>query len=200
MSINSKTISSAAAGIIILTVLAVNAEAGNFEVDKDHSKVGFAVKHMVISTVTGFFNDYQVDLNFNESKMEESSVTAAIQTASITTSNEKRDAHLKSKDFFSVEEFPVIKFVSAKVIKSGEGYIAVGDLTMRNVTKRVEMPFKIMGVLKDPWGNTRAGFEAHLSINRQDYGVSWSMVLDQGGLIVDDKVDITIIIEAVKKQ
>ena len=200
MSINSKTISSAAAGIIILTVLAVNAEAGNFEVDKDHSKVGFAVKHMVISTVTGFFSDYQVDLNFNESKMEESSVTAAIQTASITTSNEKRDAHLKSKDFFSVEEFPVIKFVSAKVIKSGEGYIAVGDLTMRNVTKRVEMPFKVMGVLKDPWGNTRAGFEAHLSINRQDYGVSWSMVLDQGGLIVDDKVDITIIIEAVKKQ
>jgi len=200
MSIKHLAIKSTAAGIIISTVLTVNGSAGNFEVDKDHSKVGFAVKHMVISTVTGFYTDFQVDLNFNESKVEESSVTAVIQTASITTANEKRDAHLKSKDFFSVEEFPVIKFVSVKVNKASNGYIAVGDLTIRNVTKRVEMPFNIVGVVKDPWGNTRAGFEAHLTINRQDFGVSWSIAMDKGGLVVDDKVDITIVIEAVKKQ
>lgn len=174
--------------------------AGNYDVDKAHSSIAFNVKHMVLAKVNGKFADYDVDLNYDEKDITKSSVSAAIKVSSIDTGVKDRDNHLKSSDFFDSEKFPEIKFVSSKVKKSGDSYILSGSLTMRGVTKQVDILFKYNGTLVDPWGNTRAGFEGNLTVNRLDYGISWSKTLDNGGLVVDDKVNIELLIEAIKKK
>jgi len=173
------------------------AYVGNFTVDKAHSQINFNVKHMVLSKVQGNFSEYEIDLNFNEQEVTKSSVTAVLQAGSISTANEDRDNHLKGADFFAVEQFPALEFSSTKVTKAQDGYLLHGNLTMHGVTKEVQIPFKITGIIDDPWGNRRVGFEGHLTIDRQDYGISWSNTMDTGGLIVSNKVNIEVNIEAI---
>lgn len=183
---------------LILFFFVVNAQAGKrFTIDRVHSYLGFSVKHMVVSTVKGHFTDFNGTIDYDESDITKSSVQVSIKTASINTNNERRDNHLRSDDFFNAEKFPEITFVSKKIVKTDNGYVAVGDLTIRDVTKEVEIPFEIAGIIKDPRGNERLGVDAYLTINRRDFGVNWSRTLDNGGLVVSDEVKLELHVEAV---
>ena len=185
--------------IMVLFLIAGVQAADNYVVDKSHTNIGFTVKHLVIATVPGKFNDYSIDFMFDANDLKNSSVKATIKTASINTDDEKRDEHLRSPDFFDAEKYPEIIFVSSRILKKGEGYIAEGTLTMRGVSKEIELPFKILGPVQDPWGNTKMGVEAALTIDRQDYGISWSKSLDTGGLVVSDDVNIKLDVELTKE-
>ncbi len=165
-----------------------------YTVDKSHTSVGFKVTHMVVTTVRGKFNGFDASLKFDQNNLNDFMASANIETASIDTDNQKRDDHLRSDDFFNAEQFPEIKFVANKVEKTEDGYKAIGNLTIRDVTRQVEMPFIVNGPVQDPWGNTRIGIEGSTTINRQDYNVRWNNTLDSGGLVVSD--DVEIIIEA----
>jgi len=177
--------------LIVLLSLSISF-ATDYKVDKSHSKVGFAVTHMVVATVTGKFNDYDVNFTFDEDDLNNSSVNAKIKIASVDTENEKRDNHLRSDDFFNAEKYPEMSFVSSTVEKTKDGYVAQGELTIRDVTKAIALPFIVKGPVKDKWGNTRIGVSASLTINRQDFDVTWNDTLDSGGLVVSDEVEVII--------
>ncbi|MCK6621072.1 MAG: YceI family protein [Calditrichaceae bacterium] len=181
--------------LFLVAVLLLNAgfsQPVKYNVDKSHSNVGFAVDHMVITTVYGKFNEYEIDLTLDLANAANSSVTARIHVPSIDTNEPKRDNHLRSGDFFDAENHPEVLFVSKKVEKTDTGYIAHGDLTIRGVTKQIALPFIVKGPVTDSWGNNRVGVEAKLTINRQEFGVKWNKVLDTGGLVAGNDVDIEI--------
>lgn len=166
-----------------------------YKIDPVHSNVGFAVKHMVVNTVHGRFNDWSGDIAYDDKDPAKSSVSVTIKTASINTENSQRDTHLKSPDFLDVEKFPEITFQSKSVEKQADGFVAHGVLTIRGVAKNVDLPFKINGPIKVGDSNL-LGAEASLIINRQDYGVAWSKSLAPGELVVANDVKIDINVEA----
>jgi polyisoprenoid-binding protein YceI len=182
---------------LLFAALGVTSAAANtWKVDPSHSKVEFTVTHLMISEVNGRFTQFDATLKQGKEDFTGSTVEAVIKTPSITTDNEGRDKHLKSDDFFNVEKHPEIKFVSNSFEKTGKDtYKISGALTIRDVTKPVVMEGKFLGSTKDPWGNTKIGFKATTSINRQDFGVKWSKSLDSGGVVVSDNVDITLVIQ-----
>jgi polyisoprenoid-binding protein YceI len=185
---------------VLVVFLVFTAQAADkYVADKAHTTVGFTVKHMVIATVPGKFNDYSINFIFDAKDLKNSSVKTTIKTASIDTDDEKRDGHLRSPDFFDAEKHPEITFESSSIMKKGNDYIAKGTLTMRGVSKEVELPFKILGPVQDPWGNTKLGIEASLTVDRQEYGISWSKSLDTGGLVVSDDVNIKLDVEMNKE-
>ncbi|MFX0095986.1 MAG: YceI family protein, partial [Candidatus Hodarchaeota archaeon] len=149
--------------------------------------------------VPGKFGDYTIDFMFDEKDLSKSSVKATIKTASINTDNKQRDEHLRSADFFDAEKYPEITFVSDEIKKKGGQYVAKGTLTIRGVSKEIELPFIILGPVQDSRGNTRIGVEASLTIDRQEYGVSWSKTLDTGSLVVSDEVNIKLDVELQKE-
>jgi polyisoprenoid-binding protein YceI len=155
---------------------------------------------MVVSRVKGSFNDFTGTINFDGQNWKDASVTITARAASIDTDNEKRDNHLRSDDFLNAEKYPELTFVSKEVTK-GEGnrFTITGDLTIRDVTREVTFDCEFFGTTQDPWGNTRAGFAAQTTIDRQEFGVSWNNTLDAGGLVVSDEVEIMLEIEAVKE-
>jgi len=167
-----------------------------FDIDPTHSNVGFTVRHMVVAKVSGGFKEFSGAIVYDEKDITKSSVTVAIKAASINTQNERRDGHLRSPDFFNTATDSMITFVSKAVKKSGDGYIATGDLTIRGITKQVDLPFQILGVRKDARG-ARMGIEAMLTINRFDYEVKWDRALDDGNLVVGKDVQINLTVEAV---
>ena len=169
-----------------------------YELDVPHTMISFAVKHMVVSTTIGEFAKFSGTITVDEQDPTKSSVEVIIDAASISTNNPDRDKHLRSADFFDVEKYPNITFKSNKVEKKGDGYVLFGDLTMHGVTKKIEFPFTFNGKINDPWGKTRIGFDADLTLNRQDYGVKWNTIMDNGGLVVDDMVKIRLGVEAIK--
>ena len=173
--------------------------AEQYKIDPEHSAVEFSAPHLVISKVKGHFGKVAGTITYDESDVTKSSVEATIQTDSIDTGVEGRDKHLRSPDFLDAAQFPTITFKSASVEKRGDGYVAKGPLTIRGVTKDVEMPFQVTGKAQDPWGNTHLGAEGAFAINRQDYGVSWNKQLDNGGVLVGDEVKITLNIEGLKQ-
>jgi len=179
---------------IVLLLFSALSFAGNYNIDKAHSNIGFSVSHMVIADVEGEFTDYEVDLTFDQNNLSNFNVSTTIKIASVNTENEKRDGHLRSPDFFDAANNPEMTFTSSKVEKTKDGYKAHGTLTMRGVSKEIELPFKVKGPIKDNWGNTRIGVKASTVINRQDYGVKWDKTLDTGGLIAGN--DVTILIDA----
>lgn len=172
--------------------------ADKYIIDADHSNIGFSVKHLGISNVKGKFKELSGTILVDEKDLKNCSVEVEIRTASVDTANAKRDAHLKAADFFDAEKFPAITFRSTRVKKTKSGYAATGTFTMHGVTKDILIPFTIQKA-SDPWGKTRIGVEAGLSLNRQDYGVKWSNVMDNGGLVVSNEVKIELGIEAVKE-
>lgn len=170
-----------------------------WNIDASHSIAEFAVKHMMISTVKGRFATLQGAIEIDEANPLASSVTASIDVASIDTKDEQRDAHLRSDDFFNAEKFPKITFASKRVERvDAENYRMVGDLTIRDVTKEVVLDTEFEGQVADPWGNQRAGFTAATQVSRGDFGVNFNGLLETGGVIVSDKVKITLHIEAVR--
>ena len=174
------------------------AATGTWNVDKVHSEVGFQVRHLM-SKVRGHFDDFAGVVAIDAARPEASTVQFTIRTSSIDTKEPKRDADLKSPNFFDAEKNPEIRFVSRKVVpRSDTKYDVTGDLTMHGVTKQITLPVTFLGVEKDPWGGERAGFEVDLTLDRKDYGINWNKLLDQGGTLVGDEVTVSINIEAVK--
>lgn len=170
-----------------------------WNIDASHSIAEFAVRHMMVSTVKGRFGRLEGAIEGDEARPAASSVRATIDVASIDTHDEQRDAHLRSDDFFNAEKYPHITFVSKRVERvDEERYRIVGDLTIRDVTKEVVLDAEFEGQVRDPYGNQRAGFSATTQINRRDFGVSFNAALETGGVIVGDKVKITLHIEAVR--
>lgn len=166
-------------------------------IDKAHSEAVFQVRHL-ITKVRGRFTDFEGVINADEADPSHSSVTFTIKAGSIDTSAPDRDKHLISEDFFFVEKFPTITFVSTSVKKiSEEEYTVAGDLTIRGVTRQVTLPVTSLGTAKDPWGNLRAGFETEVTINRKDFGLNWNAALETGGFLVGDEVKVNLSVQAV---
>lgn len=175
--------------------------ATRWVIDPAHSSVEFAVKHMVIATVRGRFTQFDVQLEADEEQPLQSKVVASIDIASIDTRNADRDAHLRSADFFDLENHPQLRFVSRYIEPTGEnsGRI-VGDLTIRGVTREVALDTTFTGRAKSPWGQEVAGFSAETAINRKDFGLTWNRSLETGGVLVADEIKIFIEIEAIRQQ
>ena len=185
---------------MMLTICGVGQAAESYNIDNAHSFVGFTVKHMGVSSVRGEFKDYTAELMVDEEDVTGSSIVLKIDAASIDTRDEKRDEHLRSADFFEVETYPEIVFKSRKIEPGEMGrFKATGDLTIKGTTLEVVLDLEINGPIKDPWGNHRAGAEGGVTIDRHDYGVKFSRVMDNGGLIVGNDVVISFAIEASRK-
>ncbi|HXV20087.1 MAG TPA: YceI family protein [Desulfuromonadales bacterium] len=193
---------------LILTLIALTlliapslAMAANWNVDPDHSAAHFKVQHMMIADVRGSFPDVQGVAVINDKDITRSTIEVTINAASIDTGVEKRDAHLKSADFFDVEKYPTFTFKSKRVQKAaGSTLKVVGDLTLHGATKQVELLVNGPSVdIKDPWGNTRKGARATTRINRRDFGIVWNATLDNGGLLIGEEVEIIIDLELIRQ-
>jgi polyisoprenoid-binding protein YceI len=169
--------------------------------DPTHSEVQFKVKHMMISTVTGQFSNFSANVETEDEDFTKAKVSFAIEAASITTSNEQRDGHLKSPDFFDTATFPQIKFVATKfeTVDNDGSYETYGDLTIRDVTKSIKLDTEFGGVVKDPWGNTRAGFTVSGKINRKEFGLIFHAVTETGSVVLSDEVRIHVGLEFIKQ-
>jgi polyisoprenoid-binding protein YceI len=176
------------------------AEMAKWKLDHDHSTVGFQVAHMVVSKTNGKFKEYSGVVEMDAEVPEFKTIEAVIQTASVTTDHQKRDDHLRSPDFFDVQKFPTMTYKMKSYKKTGDDYTAVGELTLLGVTKEITLAGTFNGVAQDPWGNTRAGFTAEGTINRKDFGMKFSKLLDNGGMLVGDDVKIKLEIEVIKEQ
>lgn len=171
-----------------------------YKIDPAHSDVMFKVKHLMISTATGVFKKFDGTLEIDEEDFVNAKVTFEADIDSVDTKNEQRDEHLKGEDFFSAEQFPKMTFTSTEIQKTGDNeYALTGDLTIRDVTKPVELKVEYNGSTKDPWGYERMGFEVSGKINRKDYGLKWSAVTEAGGLVVADDVKLAMNVEMVKQ-
>jgi polyisoprenoid-binding protein YceI len=171
-----------------------------WEIDAAHSQATFAVKHMMITTVKGHFNVLRGHLHIDEQNPANSWVDAEVDAASVDTRDEKRDGHLRSPDFFDVENYPTMTFKSTKVEPAGGNeYNIVGDLTIHGVTKPVVFKAEYNGQNKNPWGMVVAGLNATTKINRKDFGLGWNAPLETGGVLVGEDVKIEIDLEAVNK-
>ena len=169
-----------------------------WNIDTSHSGVHFSVRHMVIAKVRGAFDEFSGTVELDEANPAASKVSVRIDAASIDTREEKRDAHLRSADFFDVENYPELTFTSTKVEKADDGYRVTGDLTIRGVTKEVVLAAESLGAGKDPWGNDRIAFSATTAVNRKDFGLTWNQALETGGVLVGDKIEISLDVQAVK--
>jgi polyisoprenoid-binding protein YceI len=170
----------------------------NWQVDGAHSAVNVTVRHMVISKVRGRFTRWNAKLQLDTANLTRSAVEVDIEAASIETGVADRDNHLRSPDFLDVQKYPALTYRSRRVeTPSKDRLRVVGDLTIRNVTREVVLDVEYGGQGKDPWGNQRAGFTATASLNRKDFGLTWNQALETGGVLVADRVDIEIELEAV---
>lgn len=171
-----------------------------YQIDASHSSVSFRIAHMVVGRVRGSFNDFSGSVTYAKGDPKEWAVEAVIQAASIDTGNDKRDGHLRNPDFFDVEKYPVIEFKSAKAVAGKNGKAKLhGNLTMHGVTKPVVLDLEIGGVAADRSGGSRLGASASGRINRKEFGLSWHKVMEGGGLMVGDEVEILLDVEAVSK-
>lgn len=168
--------------------------------DPSHSEVEFKVKHMMISNVSGDFSKFDATVETQDEDFMTAKVEFTVDVASISTGADQRDEHLKSPDFFDVAKFPQLKFVATKYenVDNDGSYEVYGDLTMHGITKNVKLDAEFGGVIKDPWGNTRAGITISGKINRKDFGLVWNGITEAGSLIVSDDVRVHVGLEFVK--
>jgi polyisoprenoid-binding protein YceI len=170
-----------------------------WNIDPTHSAITFSVRHMVVSKTRGRFGKFSGQLQLDPTQLEKGSVTVEIDPASIDTGDAQRDGHLRSGDFLEVEKFPKATFKSTKVIANGEGRLKIaGDLTLRGVTRPVTLDATYEGAGKDPWGGERVGFSATTTLTRGDFGVSFNKALETGGVLVGEKVELNLEVEAIK--
>ena len=173
--------------------------AGTWSIDPVHSETGFTARHMMVSKVRGKFRTFSGEIVTGDDPLG-SSVTAEIDLTSIDTGSEQRDAHVRSADFFEVETYPTMTYRSTGVRRDGGAYILDGELTLKGVTREVELALELNGFGPDAYGGTRAGFTAIGEINRRDFGVNFTAVMETGGAVVSDKITIQLEIEAVLQQ
>lgn len=172
-----------------------------WSIDPAHSEIQFKVKHMMVSTVTGAFNEFEGMVETENDGFEGADVRFSANVGSIDTNNAQRDEHLKSDDFFNAARYPKLTFQSKSFTKKAEGnYRLSGDLTIRNHTHEVELNVEYFGTAVDPYGQAKAGFEITGKINRKDYGLKWSAVTEAGGVVVSDEVRLALNIQLVKQQ
>ncbi len=188
--------------LLLLLVLSftpsVQAAPEEYVIDPAHSSINFAVPHLMISKVRGDFNQFEGKVLFNPNDLTNSSVQVNIKAVSINTESPDRDKHLRGADFFDIEKYPEITYVSKKIKKQKNLSLCIGTLTMHGVSREVAIPFRILGQVKDPWGKERIVIEGSTLINRQDYGIRWNKAID-GGVLVGNEVKINLTVEAVKK-
>jgi len=174
--------------------------ANNWNIDGTHSGVNFSVRHMVFAKVRGRFGKFGGSLDLDPADLAKSSVDIQIDAASIDTGTPDRDNHLRSPDFFDVAKYPQLTFKSKRVERKGDTeYKVTGDLTIRDITREVALEVEFGGTGKDPWGNQRLGFTASARIDRKEFGLKWNQVLEAGGVLVGEKIDIEIELQAVAK-
>ena len=189
-----------AAALLLAALTAPAAHAADtYAVDPSHSNIGFSIRHF-FSKIPGHFKQYEGTIVYDTQDLSKSSVNVSIDTASIDTGVDKRDEDLRSPNFFDAAKYPKITFVSTKVTAAGTGKAKIeGTLTIRGVSKPVTLDVDLLGAGPDAWGGFRAGFEARTKINRQDYGVSWNKVVEGGGSVLSDEVEIILNVEGVKQ-
>ena len=170
---------------------------GTWNVDPSHTTVGFVARHLMISKVRGSFSSFTGTVTIAEDRLQ-SYVEAEVDLASVSTGDEQRDGHLRSADFFDIEQHPKMTFRSTGIKVDGDDYILVGDLEVGGQTRSVNFELEFDGVQKDPWGGTRAGFTAFTEISRKDWNLTWNLALEAGGVVVGDKVKIELDVELVK--
>ncbi len=172
-----------------------------WSLDPTHSEVQFKIKHLMITNVTGSFDNFNISAKTEGDDFAKAKISFTADVDSISTNNEQRDAHLKSADFFDVENFPKIKFAATKA-DSGDNdgsFDLFGDLTIRGITKNIKLTVEFGGVVKDPYGNTKAGFTINGKINRKDFGLTWNAVTEAGGVVVSEEVRIMSEIQLIEK-
>ena len=186
--------------IVLNLALSPAAQAATYKIDADHTAVSFKIRHL-LSNTQGRFNQFEGSFDYEPGKPEAWKTSATIQVASIDTNVEKRDDHLRSADFFDAAQFPTITFKSTNVTDAADTTAKLhGLLTIHGVEKPVVLDLEIWGVVKDPWGNTRAGFTAVTKIDRKDFGLNWNELLETGQVLVGEEVFITIEVEGLLKQ
>lgn len=168
-------------------------------IDPTHSEIGFKVKHMMFTNVSGKFTSYDATISTEEDDFTNSSIQFSADIASIDTNNTDRDNHLKSADFFDVENNPKLTFISTSLVKSGNDYELTGELTLHGITKTVQLETEVSGLLKDPWGNTKVALNINGKINRKDWGLTWNSALETGGVLVSEEVKLTIELQLLKQ-
>jgi polyisoprenoid-binding protein YceI len=174
--------------------------SGTYDIDAAHSRLGFAAKHAMVATVRGAFKVYSGEVHLDDAAPENSWAKVEIDAASVDTGNTDRDAHLRTPDFFDVENHPKITFTSTKVEKVDDDvYTLIGDLTINGKTNPVAVDWELAGTSTDPWGGFRVGFEGKATVNRRDWDLAWNLALDKGGVLVSEKVKLEFDIAAVKR-
>lgn len=171
---------------------------GTFVLDPTHTTFSFVTRHAMVTKVRGSFEKFEGQAIVDGSSPETSSLSVNIDVASVTTRNVDRDAHLRSADFFDVERFPNMVFVSTNIAVDGDTVEVTGDLTIKDVTNSVTLPLEYQGSAKDPFGNTRVGFEGSVQVLRSDFGLTWNAALETGGFLVSDKVTLELEISAIQ--
>jgi polyisoprenoid-binding protein YceI len=172
----------------------------DYDLDPVHSRIGFAAKHAMVTTVRGAFKTFTGEVHLDEENVANSTAKLEIDAASLDTGNEGRDTHVRNSDFLDVEKYPTITFASTSAEKkSDDEFVLHGDLTVKDITKPVSIEFEKTGAADDPWGKFRVGFEGKSKINRSDWGVTFNMPLGAGGLVISEKVTLEFDIAAVKR-
>jgi len=172
--------------------------ATKWAIDTAHSEIQFKVKHMMLTQVTGQFTQFAGQVEMEETQLETAQISFTADTVSISTGNEQRDGHLRGEDFFNSEVYPQLLFANGKIVNSTNGLILTGDMTIRDITHRVELPVEFGGLGVDPWGNQKLGFSINGKINRKDFGLVWNSALEAGGVLVSDDVRIIAEIQLAK--
>jgi polyisoprenoid-binding protein YceI len=172
---------------------------GDYTLDPTHSRLGFSTRHAMVTTVRGQFKDFTGEAVVDTADPAASKVEVNIQAASVDTGVADRDGHLRSGDFFDVETYPEITFVSTGVERDGDDWAVTGDLTIKDVTKPITIDFESTGSAKDPFGNLRIGFEGKAVLSRKDWGLTWNAALETGGMLVSDKIKLEFDISAIQK-
>ena len=173
---------------------------GTWTIDASHSRIGFSAKHAMVATVRGQFAEFSGGLTLDGAAPEKSSATLTIASNSISTSSEDRDNHLRSGEFLDVESHPELTFASTGVRYTGaDDFVMLGDLTIRGTSRPVELAVELEGLATDPFGNERIGFSGATTISRKDFGLTWNVALEAGGVLVSDKVKITLDVSAIKQ-
>jgi len=171
-----------------------------WNIDPSHSQIGFKVKHLMVTNVRGVFNEYVGNIYTTNNDFQDAEIALSINSASISAGDNSRDIHLKSPDFFDVENFKEINFKGAALQRiKGSKYILRGDLRIKEVTKAIMLDVEFNGIVKDPWGSKRAAFEVTGSISRKDFGITWNNMLETGGVMVSDEVTINCEIQLVQQ-
>jgi len=174
---------------------------GDWDLDPAHTRIGFSARHAMVTTVRGSFNDVAGHFYADPEDMTRSHAEVTLKAASIDTRSQQRDDHLRSPDFFDVEKYPEIRFVSTNIEEvEDNAFMISGNLTIRDVTRPVTLPIELIGVQTDPTGALRAGFEGSRRINRRDFGLEWNVPLDAGGVLVSERISLEFEISAVKRE